>query len=803
MAWRDDDPASGRFVFPGFTSASKISISLTPNSSVADQRSIDLSSTQPVTIGRASRSEVREELLARNYNALFDCPVISRQHARLHYRPEQPRDQQITVTDLDSMHGTFVDGVKLLPGEPYVLRHGNKIQLGDRVVRGMGKRRQRGASPRIGSLMRSTLETHNGIILTFDRQEDVPVSQTQPTCSNTFVAPDVTSEDESDNASDAGSAAEKKVSSADTTPEMTRPLLGSKQSPIEVEEATTSSVKDVIDLVHDDRSSASQAAPKTNPWGERRWSSLISQALKPIMTRTVVGAGEASPPAAAKPATLVVKDTYDEAGSEAESSRSRVVPATAVDDDEEDLVSGSSDNDAPASDQDDAEDLSDSDASDLSGCDGDSVVASEDEEDEDDDDDEEGPDEMTSNRQQSPELGECVPLKSQQSPELGKVRDARAKMHEMLQHATSAQAGPPDTNTHEWSRHLDSYPRPSVGRYDPVRSLGYATSHIASSQPPPPPPSRAPYPSSFAHAASFTARPPPPPEPFGSNRWDTQSGRSTSNYMSLHGPSPYSANEFVAAQSQLGPYTYQPAPNQHTLNHTSGFTTSDQLGFSSMNGAVGWDTVYPHHAASAPRHTEGSSYPMNGVATQSKSHEHLIGVPAIESGKSKMTIPALVEQPAAKMELLNTTKGPDATPAAAGAERTRPLVSNSVTSRSHLTALPPPTYPSTGPATAAGPLSTPATAAGSKRKADEFTNDSDFTHLDPLSDAGTRSLAELFASLNTPVAEGGVVASTPPVKKMRVVKEVAKYGFAAGVGGLGTAAFLASPYAQQLLDWMA
>ncbi|GGM76363.1 FHA domain-containing protein [Dactylosporangium sucinum] len=50
---------------------------------------------------------------------------VSRVHARLSWQ-----HGRLTVVDLDSANGTYVDGVKLIPGEPAVLRPGQQLRLG-------------------------------------------------------------------------------------------------------------------------------------------------------------------------------------------------------------------------------------------------------------------------------------------------------------------------------------------------------------------------------------------------------------------------------------------------------------------------------------------------------------------------------------------------------------------------------------------------------------------------------------------------------------------------------------------------
>jgi CheY-like chemotaxis protein len=55
---------------------------------------------------------------------------ISRHHARI-----TRRGREIVVEDLGSMNGTFVNGKKVIPYHPRVLRNGNELQLGELKLR--------------------------------------------------------------------------------------------------------------------------------------------------------------------------------------------------------------------------------------------------------------------------------------------------------------------------------------------------------------------------------------------------------------------------------------------------------------------------------------------------------------------------------------------------------------------------------------------------------------------------------------------------------------------------------------------
>jgi len=57
---------------------------------------------------------------------VLDTTAVSRYHISLTLK-----DQQIVLEDLDSVNGTYVDGARVKPRDPLVLRGGEEIQLGD------------------------------------------------------------------------------------------------------------------------------------------------------------------------------------------------------------------------------------------------------------------------------------------------------------------------------------------------------------------------------------------------------------------------------------------------------------------------------------------------------------------------------------------------------------------------------------------------------------------------------------------------------------------------------------------------
>ena len=99
-------------------------------------RNIILRPDEPVNVGRSSRSEAKH-LAATPENALFDCPVISRRHAELELKVNKWMEEkyQVFIRDTGSMHGTSVNGQKLVPTRPFQLKKGDTIRLGESVNR--------------------------------------------------------------------------------------------------------------------------------------------------------------------------------------------------------------------------------------------------------------------------------------------------------------------------------------------------------------------------------------------------------------------------------------------------------------------------------------------------------------------------------------------------------------------------------------------------------------------------------------------------------------------------------------------
>ncbi|MBO9309869.1 MAG: FHA domain-containing protein, partial [Chloroflexi bacterium] len=70
---------------------------------------------QIVTIGRSTGNDIT-----------LDAPSVSRYHITISYE-----DGQVVLRDKDSGNGTYVDGERIKPEEPVILRGGEEIQIGD------------------------------------------------------------------------------------------------------------------------------------------------------------------------------------------------------------------------------------------------------------------------------------------------------------------------------------------------------------------------------------------------------------------------------------------------------------------------------------------------------------------------------------------------------------------------------------------------------------------------------------------------------------------------------------------------
>lgn len=83
-------------------------------------------------IGRASKS-ISKGLFSAVDNAWFDSPVMSREHAQLTMNGD---DKTITIQDIGSMHGTYLNNVELPRNVPSTLNNGDIVVFGAEVRRG-------------------------------------------------------------------------------------------------------------------------------------------------------------------------------------------------------------------------------------------------------------------------------------------------------------------------------------------------------------------------------------------------------------------------------------------------------------------------------------------------------------------------------------------------------------------------------------------------------------------------------------------------------------------------------------------
>lgn len=86
-----------------------------------------------IPIGRASKS-VSKGIVGAQDNAWFDSPVMSRDHAEMCLNPDI---NVITIHDIGSMHGTYINNKQLIVREPTQISDGDEITFGAEVKRGV------------------------------------------------------------------------------------------------------------------------------------------------------------------------------------------------------------------------------------------------------------------------------------------------------------------------------------------------------------------------------------------------------------------------------------------------------------------------------------------------------------------------------------------------------------------------------------------------------------------------------------------------------------------------------------------
>lgn len=82
----------------------------------------------PLVIGRGDQTTMPDIDLTEFGGSSMG---VSRMHVTLQY---DPRTASLAVTDMNTVNGTFINGVKLLPQEVRVLRHGDELRLGQMTL---------------------------------------------------------------------------------------------------------------------------------------------------------------------------------------------------------------------------------------------------------------------------------------------------------------------------------------------------------------------------------------------------------------------------------------------------------------------------------------------------------------------------------------------------------------------------------------------------------------------------------------------------------------------------------------------
>lgn len=212
------------------------------------QRQLVVNPGEPIVVGRASKSESKN-CRPHPFNALFDCPVVSRMHAEFRSNAFKPDGERVCIIDRGSMHGTTVNNVRLVPFEPHTLHNGDVIKFGDQVTRGAGVSRQASRSHHPAN---TVTDLHDGVKVVFSLDDASPCCDNEPhaLAGTTFGVPSA-SEADSESEDDKVAVSNRQTcptSSADlalaqdspTSPtSLTSPLLaplGSQQQPIDLEQ---------------------------------------------------------------------------------------------------------------------------------------------------------------------------------------------------------------------------------------------------------------------------------------------------------------------------------------------------------------------------------------------------------------------------------------------------------------------------------------------------------------------------------------------------------------------------------------
>ncbi|KAJ8608097.1 hypothetical protein MRB53_039846 [Persea americana] len=215
-----------------------VKVTLVPKDTTQESRELTLGVGKPIIIGRASSKAIKNQIAAPD-NALFENPVISRQHARLEWRTSLNNHNHFTITDLASTHGTYVNDVQLTHDQPHPLRDGDMIRLGASVSKGSGMF----LSQDVVSSTDHIQDSYRALRVTFI----IPRNSTTNENRRAFMVP--ISSDEED---DYGSEVEDEdlygimTSSPATSPQSSK-KLGTIESPINIDDESNRLLPVIID----------------------------------------------------------------------------------------------------------------------------------------------------------------------------------------------------------------------------------------------------------------------------------------------------------------------------------------------------------------------------------------------------------------------------------------------------------------------------------------------------------------------------------------------------------------------------
>ncbi|KAG6012030.1 hypothetical protein E4U43_007978 [Claviceps pusilla] len=101
------------------------------NADFVDRRILLTKNNAEIDVGRSTKRDAR--LAAKPNNGWFDSPVMSRHHARLLF---SPKNDSISIMDVGSLHGTFVNNSRIAMYEKRKLASGDILRFGTSVQKG-------------------------------------------------------------------------------------------------------------------------------------------------------------------------------------------------------------------------------------------------------------------------------------------------------------------------------------------------------------------------------------------------------------------------------------------------------------------------------------------------------------------------------------------------------------------------------------------------------------------------------------------------------------------------------------------